>query len=149
MTLRAPIFVSCLLLAGAAHAGSAPAELSCVSESGKVSLRGVVPSPSSDELNVVLTYVGHTLRFDIDKAPGYVVSDFTQGIFTLVAPNEVWTLTLYALPGSVAVKKQDNGDVAGTFQAKLTGPRPGGSAASGVSDNPLKATLNCKYKYSV
>ncbi|MBB1623833.1 hypothetical protein [Achromobacter sp. UMC71] len=145
MTLRAPLFVSCLLLAGIAHAGSAPAELSCVSESGKVSLRGVVPSPSSDELNVVLTYVGSTLRFDIDKAPGYVVSDFSQGVFTLVAPDEVWTLTLYALPGSVAVSKQANGDVAGTFQAKLMGPRPG----SGGANNPLTATVNCDYKYSL
>lgn len=148
MTLRTPLFVSCLLLAGAAHAGSAPAELSCVSESGKVSLRGVVPSPSSDELNVVLTYVGAKMTFDIDKQPGYVVADFPQGVFTLVAPYEDWPLTLYALPASVTVKKQDNGDVAGTFQAKLTGPRPGVTVAAGAA-NTLKATLNCKYKYSL
>ena len=113
-----------------------------------MSLRGVVPSPSSDELNVVLTYVGAKMTFDIDKQPGYVVADFPQGVFTLVAPYEDWPLTLYALPASVTVKKQDNGAVAGTFQAKLTGPRPGVTVAAGAA-NTLKATLNCKYKYSL
>lgn len=148
MMLRAPIFLSCLLLAGVAHAGSAPAELSCVSESGKVALRGVVPSPSSDELALKLTYVGATLKFDADQVPAYVVADFPLGVFTLVVPDEVWPLTLYALPASVTVKKQSNGDIAGTFQAKLLGPRPGKPSENGIV-NPLKATLNCEYKYSL
>ncbi|OAS90405.1 hypothetical protein A6I77_05550 [Achromobacter xylosoxidans] len=145
MKLHAPWFLSCLLLAGVAHAGSAPAELSCVSESGKVALRGVIPSPSSEELKLTLTYVGATLGFDADRDPAYVVSDFPLGVFTLVAPDEVWPLTLYALPASVAVKKDGTGAVVGTFQAKLTGPRPGGSGAN----QPLKATVNCNYHYSV
>ncbi len=38
MTARTAWFLSCMLFAGAAQAGSAPAELSCTSESGKVAL---------------------------------------------------------------------------------------------------------------
>lgn len=148
MKLSAPWFLSCLLLAGAAHAGSAPAELSCVSESGKVALRGAIPSPSSEELNLTLTYGNATQGFDSGDAPAYVVADFPLGVFTLVASDDAWPLTLYALPGTVAVRKVANGDVAGTFQARLTGPRPGGPTASGAG-NPLKATLNCDYRYSL
>ncbi|AKP92388.1 MULTISPECIES: hypothetical protein [Achromobacter] len=148
MKPSAPWFLSCLLLAGAAHAGSAPAELSCVSESGKVALRGTIPSPSSEELSLTLTYGNAKQAFDSGDDPAYVVSDFPLGVFTLVAPDDTWPLTLYALPATVAVKKVANGDIAGTFQAKLTGPRPGGTTASGMG-NPLTAILNCDYRYSL
>ncbi|KRC73262.1 hypothetical protein D3C87_404520 [compost metagenome] len=151
MTAQASL--SCLLLAGlilgTAHAGSAPAELSCVSDSGKVGLKGVIPSPSSEDLDVTLSYAGADLAFNADAHEGsLVVSDFAQSVFVLRVPAEGVALTLYALPASVAVKKNADGDVVGTFQAKLTAPRP--RAAAGVQTaNPLKATLNCDYRYSL
>ena len=46
-----------------------------------------------------------------------------MGVFTLVIPSEPVALTLYALPASITVKMQPNGDMAGKFQAKLLGPR--------------------------
>ncbi|KRA01170.1 MAG: hypothetical protein ACN6O5_12495 [Achromobacter sp.] len=148
MIARATCLLSIALLAGNAQAGSAPASLSCVSDSGKVALKGDIPSPSSDELSLTLTYTTATLSFTSDDAPGYVVANFPQSVFTLVAPADGQALTLYALPSTVAVKKTANGDVAGTFQARLLGPRPGGKAASGYPA-PLQATLNCDYRYSL
>lgn len=148
MTARAAWFLSCMFFAGVAQAGSAPAELSCVSESGKVALKGVVPSPSSEELNIKLRYVDAHLTFNSDTASSYVVSDFPQSVFTLLVPSPGVALTLYALPSSVAVGKNADGDIVGTFQAKLTAPRPR-SAAGAQTDSPLKATLNCDYRYSL
>ncbi|WP_371825597.1 hypothetical protein [Achromobacter sp. GbtcB20] len=148
MIARAACLLSIALLAGAAHAGSAPASLSCVSEIGKVALKGDIPSPSSDALALTLTYAAATLSFTADDAPAYVVANFSQSVFTLVAPADGQALTLYALPSTVAVKKTADGDMAGTFQAKLLGPRPGGKAASGYPA-PLQATLNCDYRYSL
>ena len=148
MTARAACLLSLLLVAGAVHAGSAPASLSCVSESGKVALQGVIPSPSSDELALTLTYVTSTLKFNSDDSPGYVVANFPQSVFTLIAPTDGQALTLYALPSTVAVKKNADGDMAGAFQARLLAPRPGGQQASGYA-TPLQATLNCDYKYSL
>lgn len=148
MTARFACFLSLMVLAGAAHAGSAPASLSCVSESGKVALEGVIPSPSSDELALTLTYVKSTLKFTSDESPGYVVANFPQSVFTLIAPSSGQALTLYALPSTVAVKKSADGDMAGAFQARLLAPRPGGKEASGYA-TPLQATLNCDYKYSL
>lgn len=148
MTARAACLLSLLLVAGAAHAGSAPASLSCVSESGKVALQGVIPSPSSDELALTLTYVTSTLKFNADDSPGYVVENFPQSVFTLIAPTDGQALTLYALPSTVAVKKNADGDMAGAFQARLLAPRPGVKQASGYA-TPLQATLNCDYQYSL
>ncbi|WP_342067072.1 hypothetical protein [Achromobacter kerstersii] len=149
MTARATWFLSCMLLAGVAHAGSAPAELSCVSESGNVALKGVIPSPSSEDLNVTLRYFDANLAFTSDtNSTSYVVSDFPQSVFTLLVPAEGVALTLYALPSSVAIEKKADGEVAGTFQAKLTAPRPR-SAAGAQTNSPLKATLTCEYHYSI
>lgn len=149
MILRAPWLLSCLLLAGVAHAGSAPAEISCISESGKVALKGVIPSPSSEDLNVTLSYFDADLTFNSDTtASSYVVSDFPQSVFTLLVPSQGIALTLYALPSSVAVEKTGDHDLAGTFQAKLTAPRPR-SATGAQTNSPLKATLNCDYRYSL
>ena len=148
MIARASCLLSIALMAGTAHAGSAPASLSCVSESGKVALKGEIPSPSSDEMSLTLTYAAATLSFTSNDAPGYVVANFSQSVFTLVAPADGQALTLYALPPTVAVKKTADGDMAGTFQARLLGPRPGGKAASGYPA-PLQATLNCDYRYSL
>lgn len=148
MIARGTCLLSIALVAGTAHAGSAPASLSCVSESGKVALKGDIPSPSSDALALTLTYGAATLSFTSDNAPGYVVANFSQTVFTLVAPADGQALTLYALPSTVAVKKTANGDMAGTFQARLLGPRPGGKAAAGYPA-PLQATLNCDYRYSL
>ncbi len=148
MIARVICLVSLAALAGAAHAGSAPASLSCVSESGKVALKGVIPSPSSEELELTLTYGKSTLAFKADAAPGYVVANFAQAVFTLIAPAPDQALTLYALPSTVAVKKNADGDLAGTFQARLLAPRPGGKEASGYA-TPLQATLNCDYRYSL
>jgi hypothetical protein len=140
--------LSGLLLAGVVHAGSAPAELNCVSESGKVALEGVIPSPSSEELTLKLRYADGGLAFNSDANASYVVTDFPQSVFTLVVATQAQPLTLYALPSSVAVKKSENGDAAGKFQAKLTAPRP--QSVSGVqATTPLKATLNCEYRYSL
>lgn len=96
-----------------------------------MALRGAIPSPASDERELTLTYGNAALGFDSGDEPAYVVSDFPQGVFTLVVPDGAWPLTLYALPGTVAIGKIANGDVAGTFQAKLAAPRPGGPTASG------------------
>lgn len=148
MIARGTCLLSIALVAGTAHAGSAPASLSCVSESGKVALKGDIPSPSSDALALTLTYGAATLSFTSDNAPGYVVANFSQTVFTLVAPADGQALTLYALPSTVAVKKTANGDMAGTFQARLLGPRLGGKAAAGYPA-PLQATLNCDYRYSL
>jgi len=148
MIARATCLLSIALLAGTAQAGSAPASLSCVSESGKVALKGDIPSPSSEEMALTLTYATATLSFTSDEVPGYVVANFPQSVFTLVAPADGQALTLYALPSTVAVKKTAEGDLAGTFQARLLGPRPGGKAASGYPA-PLQATLNCDYRYSL
>lgn len=149
MTLRAAWFLSCMLFAGAAQAGSAPAELSCVSESGKVALKGVIPSPSSEDLSIKLSYFDANLTFNSDTAANnYVVEDFAQSVFTLLVPSPGTALTLYALPSSVAVDKNADGEITGKFKAKLTAPRP--RSASGVqTDSPLKATLNCDYRYSL
>lgn len=148
MIARATCLLSIALLAGTAQAGSAPASLSCISESGKVALKGDIPSPSSEELALTLTYATATLSFTSEAAPGYVVANFPQAVFTLIVPADGQALTLYALPSTVAVKKTADGDMAGTFQAKLLGPRPGGKAASGYPA-PLQATLNCDYRYSL
>lgn len=148
MAVRGAWLLTCLLLAGVAHAGSAPAELDCISDSGKVALKGAIPSSSSDELKVTLIYADGSLSFDSDTSPGVAVTDFPQSVFTLVVPSERALLTLYALPASVDVKKSENGDLAGRFQAKLTAPRP--DSVSGIQSRaPLKATLNCEYRYSL
>lgn len=55
-----------------------------------MALRGAIPSPSSDELDLTLTYGNATLGFDSGDEPAYVVSDFPQGVFTLVVPDEAW-----------------------------------------------------------
>lgn len=148
MIARVIGILSLAALAGGAHAGSAPASLSCVSESGKVGLEGAIPSPSSDELDLTLKYGASTLAFTAEAAPGYVVANFPQAVFTLIAPAPGQALTLYALPSTVAVKKNAAGDIAGTFQARLLAPRPGGKEASGYA-TPLQATLNCHYNYSL
>ncbi|MBB1596489.1 hypothetical protein [Achromobacter sp. UMC46] len=149
MTARAACLLSCLFFAGVAQAGSAPAELSCVSESGKVALKGVVPSPSSEDLNIKLSYFDADLTFNSDTAANsYVVSDFPQSVFTLLVPSAGTALTLYALPSTVVVDKNADGDIVGAFQAKLTAPRPR-SAAGAQTGSPLKATLNCDYRYSL
>lgn len=154
MTHRRAWSLSCMLLAsaaytGAALAGSAPAELSCVSESGNVALKGVIPSPSSEELNVTLRYFDANVVYTSDKIEqSYAVTDFPQSVFTLLVPTSGVALTLYALPSSVAVNKNGNADINGKFQAKLMAPRP--SSSSGVQNNsPLQATLNCDYRYSL
>ncbi|MGE8690412.1 MAG: hypothetical protein ACN6PJ_24915 [Achromobacter sp.] len=153
MAVRGTRLFSCLLLAGAvhagiAHAGSAPADLDCVSDSGKVALNGVIPSPSSEELKLKLRYADGSLSFDSDTSASYAVADFPLSVFTLLVASEVQPLTLYALPASMAVRKEQNGDIAGKFQAKLIAPRP--QSQSGIqSPAPLKATLNCEYRYSL
>jgi len=148
MAVRGIWFVAGLLVSGIAHAGSAPAELSCVSESGKVALAGAIPSPSSEEMKLKLSYADGSLAFDSDANQSYVVADFPQSVFTLVVVAQGQPLTLYALPSSMAVKKDSNGDAAGKFQAKLTAPRP--RSVSGVqADTALKASLNCEYRYSL
>ena len=148
MAIRGTWLLSCLLLAGIAHAGSAPAELDCISDSGKVALKGVIPSPSSEELKLKLSYADGSLGFDSDVSASYAVTDFPQSVFTLIVAAEDRPLTLYALPSSVAVKKGGNDEMAGKFQARLTAPRP--RSVSGIqSAAPLKATLNCEYRYSL
>ncbi|WP_313387549.1 hypothetical protein [Achromobacter aegrifaciens] len=148
MAVRGVWLAAGLLLSGIAHAGSAPAELSCVSESGKVALEGAIPSSSSDEMKLKLSYADGSLAFDSDANQSYVVADFPQVVFTLVVAAQGQPLTLYAIPSSMAVKRESNGDAAGKFQAKLTAPRP--RSVSGVqADTPLKATLNCDYRYSL
>lgn len=149
MTFRSAWFLSCMLLAGAAHAGSAPAELSCVSDSGNVAIKGVIPSPSSEELNITLRYFDASVAYTSDtSANSYIVSDFPQSVFTLLVPSPGIALTLYALPSSMDVNKNGVDDVVGKFQAKLTAPRP--RSTTGVqADSPLKATLNCDYRYSL
>ena len=119
MPARAISFLSCMLLIGAAHAGSAPAELSCLSDSGKVGLKGVIPSPSSEDLDLTLTYFDAQLTFNDSTSDGsFVVSDFPQSVFLLRVPSPSTALTLYALPASMAVEKtSDSGDRSGTFQA--------------------------------
>ena len=83
MTARAAWLLSCMLFTGAAQAGSAPAELSCVSESGKVALKGVIPSPSSEELNITLSYFDANLNFNSDThANSLVVEDFPPVSYT-------------------------------------------------------------------
>lgn len=148
MAVRGVWLAAGLLLSGIAHAGSAPAELSCVSESGKVALEGAIPSSSSDEMKLKLSYADGSLAFDSDANQSYVVADFPQAVFTLVVAAQGQPLTLYAIPSSMAVKRESNGDAAGKFQARLTAPRP--RSVSGVqADTPLKATLNCDYRYSL
>ncbi|QKH36250.1 hypothetical protein FOC84_15345 [Achromobacter pestifer] len=148
MAVREIWFAACLLLSGVAHAGSAPAELNCVSESGKVKLAGAIPSPSSEEMQLKLSYADGSLTFDSNANQSFLVADFPQSVFTLVVAAQDQPLTLYAMPSSMTVKRQDNGDDAGKFQAKLLAPRP--SSVSGVQGNtPLKATLNCAYRYSL
>ncbi|CAB3859663.1 hypothetical protein LMG26858_02152 [Achromobacter anxifer] len=149
MAVRGTWLLSGLLLTGIAHAGSAPAELRCVSDSGKVALEGAIPSPSSEELELKLRYADGSLSFNSNKNDSYVVEDFPKSVFTLVvAVRDAVPLTMYALPSSITVQKRENGDVAGKFQAKLTSARP--RSATGVqADTPLKATLNCEYRYSL
>lgn len=148
MAVRGIWFAACLSLSGVAHAGSAPAELNCVSESGKVKLEGAIPSPSSEEMKLKLSYADGSLAFDSNATQGFVVADFPQSVFTLVIAAQGQPLTLYAMPSSLTVKRESNGDAAGKFQAKLMAPRP--RSVSGVqADTPLKATLNCEYRYSL
>lgn len=125
-----------------------PAELDCVSGSGKVALTGVVPSPSSDDLKLKLRYADGSLSFDSEKNASFAVADFPQAVFTLVVAAEGQPLTLYALPSSVDVKQGGHGEIAGRFQARLTAARP--RSPSGIQTRaPLKATLNCEYRYSL
>lgn len=99
-----------------------------MSESGEVTLKGVIPSPSSEDLNVELGYFDADLTLSSDtSANGYAVSDFPQSVFTLLVPSSGTALTFYALPASVAVDKNTDGEIVGT----------------------LKATLNCDYRYSL
>ncbi len=147
MRRSAAMSALCLLvLPSSALAGSAPAELSCVSESGKVTIKGQIPSPSSEEMALTLDYMKTRLTFNSNKTSGHVVENFPVGVFTLVIPSEPVALTLYALPASITVKMQPNGDMAGKFQAKLLGPRPGARAEG---DLPLKANMSCDYRYSL
>ena len=73
---------------------------------------------------LTLDYMKTRLTFNSNKTSGHVVENFPVGVFTLVIPSEPVALTLYALPASITVKMQPNGDMAGKFQAKLLGPRP-------------------------
>ena len=124
MRRSAAMSALCLLvLSSSALAGSAPAELSCVSESGKVTIKGQIPSPSSEEMALTLDYMKTRLTFNSNKTSGHVVENFPVGVFTLVIPSEPVALTLYALPASITVKMQPNGDMAGKFQAKLAASR--------------------------
>ena len=110
MAVRGIWLAACLLLSGVAQAGSAPAELNCVSESGKVKLEGAIPSPSSEEMQLKLSYTDGSLTFDSNANQGFVVADFARSVFTLVVVTQDQPLTLYAIPSSMTVKRQDNGD---------------------------------------
>lgn len=145
---RIAFFACSLLTAASAYAGSAPAELSCVSESGKVALKGQIPSPSSTELDVKLSYMESKLDFNSNHTEAYLAEDFRAKVFTLVLVGKTGALTLYALPATVTVQTGSDGIAAGTFQAKLQAPRPR-TQKGPSSDQPLVATLNCKYRYSV
>ena len=125
MRRSAAMSALCLLvLSSSALAGSAPAELSCVSESGKVTIKGQIPSPSSEEMALTLDYMKTRLTFNSNKTSGHVVENFPVGVFTLVIPSEPVALTLYALPASITVKMQPNGDMAGKFRPSCWGRVP-------------------------
>ena len=77
MRRSAAMSALCLLvLSSSALAGSAPAELSCVSESGKVTIKGQIPSPSSEEMALTLDYMKTRLTFNSNKTSGHVVENF-------------------------------------------------------------------------
>ena len=97
------------------------------------------------EMALTLDYMKTRLTFNSNKTSGHVVENFPVGVFTLVIPSEPVALTLYALPASITVKMQPNGDMAGKFQAKLLGR----ASARAESDLPLKANMSCDYRYSL
>ena len=69
MRRSAAMSALCLLvLSSSALAGSAPAELSCV-PSGKVTIKGQIPSPSSEEMALTLDYMKTRLTFNSNKTP--------------------------------------------------------------------------------
>ena len=73
MRRSAAMSALCLLvLSSSALAGSAPAELSCV-PSGKVTIKGQIPSPSSEEMALTLDYMKTRLTFNSNKTSGHVV----------------------------------------------------------------------------
>ena len=65
---------------------------------------------------LTLDYMKTRLTFNSNKTSGHVVENFPVGVFTLVIPSEPVALTLYALPASITVKMQPNGDMAGKFR---------------------------------
>ncbi len=133
----------------AAWAGSNSAELTCKSESGKVELRGRIPA-SEIELNLKLIYDGKTIVIGNDDN-AHVVEKLRKGVFTVTIERSSGDgLKLTALSQSVVNLRIPNSNKDFAFDAKLTGPRPGGPFnADGRSQNALQAILKCTYHYSI
>ena len=145
-----------LLTSGMAWAGSNSARLACISESGKVELKGEIPA-TEEALDLTLNYNGIALRIDFsESADGItanvdVTAKFRKGIFKLnvLRPNGD-DLFLEALPKTIVIHTLTSGSTSAEFDATLIGPRPGGEKkADGTSVKPLRAVVKCRYEYSI
>lgn len=144
------VFSMCVMTSGMAWAGSGPAQLSCMSESGKVELSGKIPA-TEEALDLTLKYNGFILHMSSSEDTADVTTKFRKGIFKLnVSRSQGDDLLLESVPKSVVIHELTPGSTSAEFVATLRGPRPGGEKnADETSMKPLKTTMKCRYEYSI
>jgi hypothetical protein len=151
-----------LVLGSQAHAGTAQAEIDCVSSSGKTKLSSFFPGDSM-EAGVLFTIEGKTLAYENadnkdfrdmngnvfgKEFDGAAITDIEandrlpKGLTLKVSKSSATVLRLESIKGTSKITHTHNGQH-GSFSAKLQGvdPRHGG---------PSKViTVACKYRYEI
>ena len=138
-----------LLLGSAAHAGSAPASLSCAGKTstGALTIKGLIPA-TEESLDLRVTYGGAVAHFKNDGASAKVIEDFSKKVFVLILTDHQTgsDTEMYAIPDTVRSK----GALQASFSAYVTLPRPGLQRAPAAYDDFLhKARVQCSYRYEI
>lgn len=81
--------ITLLLLGSVAHAGSAPASLSCAGKTstGALTIKGLIPA-TEENLDLRVTYGGAVAHFKNDGASAKVIEDFSKRVFVLILTDD-------------------------------------------------------------
>jgi hypothetical protein len=152
VSIAVGVIAAALLLAGHAQAGSANAELRCVSKGKKVTVSGNIPGDFA-EFELAFAENGATMTMTNDTKKGgkdrvFVHEDFKNGVFAVaVAMASGHSFTLYGIPRSVRKSAKRTNK---RFQAVLqTAPRPSLKEWNYAVDFFSRLPMSCRYKYKI
>jgi|SRR5688572_21404565 hypothetical protein len=142
-----------ILCAGAARAGSGPANLSCEAKPGQkspVTLKGLIPD-SEETLDITLSDGSASIRMTDADADTHRIEALEQSGFSIIIERKqvYGRVTLYAIPKTVKARKGPHRTHA-TFDAVLLAPNPQheGSVRS-AGDMLPKLKMSCTYDYEL